>query len=86
MTTMLPEVDSAFQQAYARAHSNYLATMQFAMDGQQLINEVNRWSMQAAATNMLYSASGILGQRSVQAQPGSASGAGQKGVPGQVGG
>ena len=45
---------------------------------------MNRWSMQAAATNQTFLAGGILAQRSAQAQPQSPGGAGVAGVPGQV--
>ena len=79
-------VDKALDQSYGRSHENWLATMQHAMDGHQVLNETGRWIFQGAASGQLFLASGILAQRSVQAQPQSSGGAGQKGVPGQVGG
>jgi hypothetical protein len=76
-------IDKVLDQAYSRAHEDWLGTRVTAEQGHQFINEVNRWSMQAAATDQLFLASGILAQRSAQAQPQSPGGAGQAGVPGQ---
>ena len=76
-------IDKVLDQAYSRSHEDWLGTRALAASGDQFINEVNRWSMQAAATNQLFLASGILAQRSAQAQPQSPGGAGQVGVPGQ---
>lgn len=78
-------IDKVLDQAYSRAHEDWLGTRVLASSGDQFINEVNRWSMQAAATNQLFLAGGILAQRSAQAQPQSPGGAGVKGVPGQAG-
>ena len=61
-----------------------LSTMQFASAGDQALLETGRWSFQAAAADQVYLASGILAQRSAQAQPQSPGGAGTKGVPGQL--
>lgn len=79
-------VDKAMDQQYGKAHASWLATMQHATDGHQVLNETGRWIFQGAASGQLFLASGILAQRSAQAQPQSPGGAGQKGVPGQVGG
>lgn len=62
-------IDKVLDQAFARGHEDWLNTRQLAVSGDQHISEVNRWSMQAAATNQLFLASGILAQRSAQAQP-----------------
>ena len=83
---MDPTILMVLNQAYSRAHENWLGTMQHAADGHQVLNETGRWIFQGAASGQLFLASGILAQRSVQAQPQSPGGAGQKGVPGQVGG
>lgn len=77
-------IDKVLDQAYSRAHEDWLGTRVTASSGDQFINEVNRWSMQAAATNQLFLAGGILAQRSAQAQPQSPGGAGVMGVPGQA--
>ena len=77
-------IDKVLDQAYSRAHEDWLGTRALASSGDQFINEVNRWSMQAAATNQLFLAGGILAQRSAQAQPQSPGGAGVNNVPGQV--
>ena len=79
-------ITKVLDQAYSRAHENWLATMQFASSGDQALLETGRWTFQAAASNQVQLASGILAQRSAQAQPQSPGGAGLKGVPGQVGG
>ena len=76
-------IDKVLDQAYSRAHEDWLGTQTQASQGQQHINESGRWSQQSAAANQQYLAAGILGQRSVQAQPQSPGGAGQNGVPGQ---
>ena len=77
-------IDKVLDQAYSRSHENWLSTMAIATAGDQYINEVTRWTMQAAATGQLFLASGILAQRSSQAQPQSPGGAGVAGVPGQL--
>lgn len=77
-------IDKVLDQAYSRAHEDWLNTRQLAASGDRDLAEVNRWSMQAAATNQLFLAGGILAQRSSQAQPQSIGGAGQPGVPGQL--
>ena len=79
-------IDKVLDQAYSRAHENWLGMMQHAADGQQALVETGRWTFQAAASNQVQLAAGILAQRSAQAQPQSPGGAGLKGVPGQVGG
>ena len=76
-------IEKVLDQAYSRAHEDWLGTRQLAAAGDRDLAEVNRWSMQAAATNQLFLAGGILAQRSAQAQPQSVGGAGQPGVPGQ---
>ena len=76
-------IDKVLDQAYSRAHEDWLGTRALASSGDMFIAEVNRWSMQAAATNQLFLAGGILAQRSAQAQPQSPGGAGVVGVPGQ---
>jgi hypothetical protein len=68
-STVDATIDKVLDQAYSRVHEDWLNTRQLAAAGDQLITEVTRWSMQAAATNQLYLASGILSQRSAQAQP-----------------
>lgn len=77
-------IDKVLDQAYSRSHEDWLGSRALAASGDQFINEVNRWSMQAAATNQLFLAGGILAQRSAQAQPQSPGGAGVNGVPGQL--
>lgn len=62
-------VNKGLDQAYARAHEDWLGTRQLAASGDRDLAEVNRWSMQAAASNQLFLAGGILAQRSAQAQP-----------------
>ena len=79
-------IDKVLDQAYAKAHENWLATMDYSNQGHQALNETGRWTFQAAASNQVQLAAGILAQRSAQAQPQSPGGAGLKGVPGQVGG
>lgn len=77
-------IDMVLKQAYSRAHENWLSTMQFASAGDQALLETGRWTFQAAASNQVQLAAGILAQRSAQAQPQSPGGAGTKGVPGQL--
>ena len=77
-------IDKVLDQAYSRSHEDWLGSRALAASGDQFINEVNRWSMQAAATNQLFLAGGILAQRSAQAQPQSVGGGGAVGVPGQA--
>lgn len=79
-------IEKVLDQAFAKTHESWLGTMQHAADGHQLINEIGRYSFQGAAASQLFLSSGILAQRSAQAQPQTPGGAGQKGVPGQVGG
>ena len=62
-------IDKVLDQAYSRAHEDWLGTRALAASGDQFMNETNRWSMQAAASNQLFLAGGILAQRSAQAQP-----------------
>ena len=62
-------IDKVLDQAYSRAHEDWLGTRALASSGDQFMNETNRWSMQAAASNQLFLAGGILAQRSAQAQP-----------------
>ena len=62
-------IDKVLDQAYTRAHEDWLGVRALASAGDQFMNETNRWSMQAAASNQLFLASGILAQRSAQAQP-----------------
>ena len=69
-------IDKVLDQAYSRAHEDWLNTRQLAASGDRDLAEVNRWSMQAAATNQLFLAGGILAQRSAQAQPQQAPGPG----------
>lgn len=80
---LAPEIAVGLQQAYAKAHENWLGTMQHAADGHQVLNETGRWIFQGAASGQLHLASGILAQRSAQAQPQSPGGGGVAGVPGQ---
>ena len=79
-----PTVEKAMDQAYAKNHQDWMGTQNAASQAQQALNETNRWSMQAAASNQVYAAGGILNQRSAQAQPQSPGGAGANGVPGQL--
>ena len=79
-----PTIDKLADQAFAKVHENWLGTMQHAADGHQVLNETGRWIFQGAASGQLFLASGILAQRSVQAQPQSPGGAGQRGIPGQI--
>jgi hypothetical protein len=79
-------IDKVLDQAFARGHENWIGTQQLAAAGDQALAEVNRWSMQAAASNQVYLASGILAQRSAQAQPQQVSGGGVTAVPGQAAG
>jgi len=74
-------IDKVLDQAYTRAHEDWLNTRQLAASGDRDLAEVNRWSMQAAATNQLFLAGGILAQRSAQAQPQQLPGPGGTGVP-----
>ena len=74
-------IDKILDQAYSRAHEDWLGTRQLAASGDRDLAEVNRWSMQAAASNQLFLASGILAQRSAQAQPQQMPGPGGTGVP-----
>ena len=83
-TELQPEVHVGMQQGYAACHEGFVGTMQFAHQGHQILNECMRWTMQAAATGQIFLASGILAQRSAQAQPQSPGGAGRPGVPGQL--
>lgn len=83
-TELHPEVHVGLQQSYAKVHENFLGTMQFSHDGHQVLNETGRWIFQGAASGQLFLASGILAQRSAQAQPQSPGGAGRPGVPGQL--
>lgn len=69
-------IDKVLDQAYSRAHEDWLGTRALASAGDQFMNETNRWSMQAAASNQLFLAGGILAQRSSQAQPQQAPGPG----------
>src|SRR3990172_99601 len=68
-TELQPEVHVGLQQGYAASHEGFVGVMQFAHAGHQVLNECMRWSMHAAATGQLFLASGILSQRSAQAQP-----------------
>jgi hypothetical protein len=77
-------IDKMADQAFAKVHENWLGTMQHSADGHQVLNETGRWIFQGAASGQLFLASGILAQRSAQAQPQSPGGAGQRGVPGQL--
>ena len=77
-------IDKVLDQSFARAHEDWLNTRQLAASGDRDLAETNRWSMQAAASNQLFLAGGILAQRSAQAQPQQVGGAGQPGVPGQL--
>lgn len=77
-------IDKVLDQAFAKSHENWQSTMSHAADGHQILNETGRWTFQGAAAGQLFLASGILAQRSAQAQPQSPGGAGLKGVPGQV--
>ena len=74
-------IDKVLDQAYSRAHEDWLGTQQLATAGNQFLNETNRWSMQAAASNQLFLDGGILAQRSAQAQPQQTPGPGGTGVP-----
>jgi hypothetical protein len=74
-------IDKVLDQAFSRAHEDWLNTRQLAASGDRDLAEVNRWSMQSAATNQLFLASGILAQRSAQAQPQVMPGPGGTGVP-----
>lgn len=74
-------IDKVLDQAYSRAHEDWLNTRQLAASGDRDLAETNRWSMQAAASNQVYLASGILSQRSAQAQPQQMPGPGGTGVP-----
>ena len=78
-------IDKVLDQAFAKTHENWMGTMQHSADGHQVLNETGRWIFQGAASGQLFLASGILAQRSAQAQPQSPGGAGAHGVPGQVG-
>ena len=77
-------IDKVLDQAFARGHEDWIGTQQIAAAGNAFLAEVNRWSMQAAASNQTYLASGILAQRSAQAQPQQVSGGGLPGVAGQA--
>ena len=77
-------IDKVLDQGFAKVHSNWLGTMQHAADGHQALMETGRWTFQAAASNQVQLAAGILAQRSAQAQPQSPGGAGVRGVPGQL--
>ena len=79
-------IDKVLDQAYSRGHEDWIGTQQQAAAGNAFLAEVNRWSMQAAASNQTYLASGILAQRSAQAQPQQVSGGGVPEVPGQAAG
>ena len=74
-------IDKVLDQAYTRAHENFLGTMQHAADGHQALLETGRWTFQAAASNQVQLASGILAQRSAQAQPQQMPGPGGTGIP-----
>lgn len=76
-------IDKVLDQAFAKTHESWMGTMQHAADGHQALNETGRWTFQAAASNQVQLAAGILAQRSAQAQPQSPGGAGVAGVPGQ---
>jgi hypothetical protein len=74
-------IDKVLDQAFSRAHEDWLGTQQLSAAGNGALAEVNRWSMQAAASNQVYLASGILSQRSAQAQPQQLPGPGGTGIP-----
>lgn len=84
LTELQPEVHVGLQQSYATCHEGFVGTMQLAHAGHQILNECMRWTMQAAASGQIFLASGILAQRSAQAQPQSPGGGGRPGVPGQL--
>jgi hypothetical protein len=62
-------IDKVLDQAFAKTHENWMGTMQHSADGHQVLNETGRWIFQGAASGQLFLASGILAQRSAQAQP-----------------
>ena len=81
MAEVNPTIVIVLDQAFARAHEDWLGTRALAASGDHILAEVNRWSMQAAATNQLFLAGGILAQRSAQSQPQQMPGPGGTGVP-----
>ena len=64
------------QQAYAKAHENWLSEAQREDAGAGFLAEVTRLTFGAAASMQVQLAGGILAQRSAQAQPQEASGLG----------
>jgi len=74
-------IDKVLDQAYTRGHEDWIGDQSRQAAGNGFLAEVNRWSMQAAATNQLFLAGGILAQRSAQAQPQQQPGPGGTGVP-----
>ena len=74
-------IDKVLDQAFARGHEDWINTRQLATSGDRDLAETNRWSMQAAASNQLFLAGGILAQRSAQSQPQQQPGPGGTGVP-----
>lgn len=76
-------IDKVLDQAFAKTHEVWLGQMERENAGTGILAEVFRGSFGAAASMQVQLASGILAQRSAQAQPQSPGGAGAAGVPGQ---
>lgn len=62
-------IDKVLDQAFAKTHENWMGVMQHSAEGHQALMETGRWTFQAAASNQVQLAAGILAQRSAQAQP-----------------
>ena len=69
-------IDKVLDQAYSRAHEDWLAESQRENAGAGFLAEVTRLTFGAAASMQVQLAGGILAQRSAQAQPQEASGLG----------
>jgi hypothetical protein len=74
-------VEKGLDQAYARAHEDWLAQAQRENAGNGFLSEVTRLTFGAAASMQVQLAGGILSQRSAQAQPQQLPGPGGTGVP-----
>jgi len=76
-------IEKVLDQAFAKTHEVWLGQMERENAGTGLLSEITRGTFGAAASMQVQLASGILAQRSAQAQPQSPGGAGVSGVPGQ---
>jgi hypothetical protein len=71
-----PTIDKVLDQAFAKTHESWLAQSERENAGTGLLAEISRFTFSSAASMQVQLASGILAQRSAQAQPQEASGIG----------